>query len=482
MKLLQPHPDPRLQRWWNIAQFGLLLLPMSPLLAGISLLFALGGTWKNYPQQIHQSKLNQGFAFLAALLVISATLAADKIAALLGLFNFLPFFAFFAAFTVLIQTPQQLRRMAWILLIGSIPVVIIGFGQLFWGWTGPVKLGLIIDWPIAPMGTPPGRMASVFAYANVLASYFLIPFILGLGLWIEETQALKQRQQIPTQQEMVRDPRDPRIVRVVNLNSTEDASQMWMRWLFLTLAILGNGIALILTNSRNGWAIALLALIAFALYQGWRWILGVVAAVVTAILGAAFGPNPIQGWLRAIVPAYFWARINDDLFPDRHIGTLRITQWKFAGNMTLEKPLTGWGLRSFPPLYEAQTQVYMGHPHNLFLMLSAETGIPATLLLSGIVAWVLAQGIFLLRNWSIDSVGESKVIPFFQDRLIFFSYLITFTGCILFHVLDVPLFDSRINILGWLLLAAISGLVARFRQAYSLRESPANSILHDNFG
>ena len=367
-------------------------------------------------------------------------------------------------------------------LVFMVVSVVVVIGQLFWGWTGPVKLGLIIDWPIAPMGTPPGRMASVFAYANVLASYFLIPFILGLGLWIEETQALKQRQQIPPQQEMVRDPRDPRIVRVVNLNSTEDASQMWMRWLFLTLAILGNGIALILTNSRNAWAIALLALIAFALYQGWRWILGVVAAVVTAILGAAFGPNPIQGWLRAIVPAYFWARINDDLFPDRHIGTLRITQWKFAGNMTLEKPLTGWGLRSFPPLYEAQTQVYMGHPHNLFLMLSAETGIPATLLLSGLVAWVLAQGILLLRNWSIDSIGESKVIPFFQDRLIFFSYLITFTGCVLFHVLDVPLFDSRINILGWLLLAAISGLVARFARADTLRESPANSILHDNFG
>lgn len=459
--LLQPHPDPRLQRWWNLAQFGLILSPMSPLLAGISLLLALAGTWRQFPQEIHQRGIHRGLAILAILLIMSAIVAEDKPAAFLGLFNFLPFFAFFAAFSVLIQTPQQLRRIAWILLIGSVPVTIVGFGQLFWGWTGPVKLWLIIDWPIEPTGTPPGRMASVFAYANVLASYFLIPFILGLGLWIEETQGLRLRNQVPPQQETIKDPRDPRIVRVVNLNPTEDASQVWLRWLFVTLAVVGNGIALILTNSRNAWAIALFAGIAFALYQGWRWIVGVMAAGVTAVLGAAFAPNPIQGWLRAIVPAYFWARINDEMFPDRPVGTLRITQWQFAGNMTIERPWTGWGLRNFPPLYEDQTQVYMGHPHNLFLMLSAETGIPATLLLSGLVGWVLAKGILLLRHWSIDIVSDSQVIPFFQDRLIFFSYLITFTGCVLFHLLDVPLFDSRINILGWLLLAAISGVVER---------------------
>ena len=461
MKLLQPHPLPHLQQWWNLAQFGLLLLPMSPLLAGISLLLAMSGTWRQFPQEIQQRGVHRGLAILAILLTIGAMLAEDKSAAFLGLFNFLPFFAFFAGFSVLIQTPQQLRRIAWILLIGSVPVTIVGLGQLFWGWTGPVKLWLIIDWAIEPTGTPPGRMASVFAYANVLASYFLIPFILGLGLWIEDTLALRLRDRLPQQQETIEDPRDPRIVRVVNLTPTEDATQVWFRWLFLTVAVLGNGVAIILTNSRNAWAIAFLALVAFAVYQGWRWIVGVLAAGVTVVLGAAFAPKPFQQWLRAIVPAYFWARLNDRMFPDRPVGTLRITQWKFAGNMTIERPWTGWGLRNFPPLYEAHTDVYMGHPHNLFLMLSAEAGIPATILLSGLVAWVLAKGIGLLRHWSIAEVSETQVIPFFQDRLIFFSYLLTFSACVLFNLLDIPLFDSRINILGWLLLASISGVVER---------------------
>ena len=48
-----------------------------------------------------------------------------------------------------------------------------------------------------------------------------------------------------------------------------------------------------------------------------------------------------------------------------------------------------------------------------------------------------------------------------RDRLILFTYLVTFLACSLFNLFDVTLFDIRINVLGWLLLAAICGLVER---------------------
>jgi hypothetical protein len=48
-----------------------------------------------------------------------------------------------------------------------------------------------------------------------------------------------------------------------------------------------------------------------------------------------------------------------------------------------------------------------------------------------------------------------------SDRLLYFSYLVAFTGCALFSFLDITLFDVRINLLGWLLLAAIVGAVYR---------------------
>ncbi len=95
--------------------------------------------------------------------------------------------------------------------------------------------------------------------------------------------------------------------------------------------------------------------------------------------------------------------------------------------------------------------LWLGHPHNFFLMLTAETGIPATILFCSLIGWVVAQGVLLLKNWS----GEER------GRLIFFSYLVAFVGCILFNTVDVTLFDLRVNTFGWLLLAAIWGVVNR---------------------
>ena len=172
-------------------------------------------------------------------------------------------------------------------------------------------------------------------------------------------------------------------------------------------------------------------------------------AAVATLFGAAFAPTPLNQWLQIIVPKYFWARFTDQNF-DRPVAILRSTQWQFAWNLSKEKPWSGWGLRNFTPLYEAHLQTWVGHPHNLFLMLTAETGIPTTLFLFGWVGWILGKAVLLLINWpSIDSR---------KDRLIVFSYLVAFAACTIFNMFDVSLFDLRVNTIGWLLLAAISGI------------------------
>ncbi|QIZ69643.1 O-antigen ligase family protein [Oxynema aestuarii] len=462
------HPEARLQGAWKAAQFGLLVLPMSPLVGAIALVGAMVETWKHCASEIHRRSLNRGFAALGLWLVGGTLFAEYRQAAFLGLFNFLPFFAFFAAFSALVRTPAQLRRIAWIAIVTSVPVVIIGWGQLFWGWSGPVTFWPILDWRLEATGTPPGRMASVFAYANVLASYFLITLILGLGLWFEQWRAVQVLRRRSPRAEKVRDPRDPRIVRTIDLNASEEGGIVWQRWIFLTLAVLGNAVALVLTNSRNAWAIAVLAGLAFALYHGWRALVAIVVAASSAVLGSAFAPDPVGRGLRAIVPAYFWLRLSDRLYPDRPVETLRITQWQFAWNMAGDRPLFGWGLRNFTELYRDQMGIWMGHPHNLFLMLAAETGFPATIALSTLVGWGYARGWLLLRDWPPEpprsqperSAGDELS----DDRGIYFSYLVGFAACILFHLLDVILFDARVNILAWLLLASICG-VAYYRRA-----------------
>jgi O-antigen ligase len=135
----------------------------------------------------------------------------------------------------------------------------------------------------------------------------------------------------------------------------------------------------------------------------------------------------------------------------------------------------GWGLRNFTPLYQAKMHLWLGHPHNLLLMLMAETGIPATLLFCGLISWILAQAVLLLGVCS----GVEPPAPRYQwhqDRLILFTYLIAFAGFTLFNLLDVTIFDLRVNALGWVLLSAICGVVYQYQEIIILQlsQKPAN--------
>jgi O-antigen ligase len=92
----------------------------------------------------------------------------------------------------------------------------------------------------------------------------------------------------------------------------------------------------------------------------------------------------------------------------------------------------------------------LGHPHNLFLMLSAETGLITTLLFSGILAGILLTASQLL--WKSESLEP-------ENRLIFFSYLLAFISWILFNTVDVTTFDLRLSTLFWVFIAALCGVI-----------------------
>lgn len=428
--LHHPHPDPRLQRLWEGLQWVVLLLPFAGFFGTVGLLGLAGVIWKRRFATIVDRPLNQGLGLVILLMLVSSALSDRPPDAFLGLLNFLPCFFIFAGLSELIQTIAQLRRLAWLLVLTSVPVVAIGVGQQFLGWGGQVEfLWFVVDWKVDAGGNPAGRMSSVFFYATVLASYLVITSTLALGLLLSSLPRQKQ-----------------------------DAKAI-PRCVFLGLTFLANTIALVLTNSRNAWAIAVLAGLAFAVYLGWRWLVGLVFAIAGIVLGSAFGPVPLRDGLRKVVPAFFWARLTDELYPDRPVAQLRSTQWEFALSLAQQRPWTGWGFRSFPRLYEAQTQLVLGHPHNLPLMLACEIGLPATLLFYGLVGWVVFRGVELLRFWRSFPAATVPLTHFTPEtQILLFSYLVAFLGCTLFSLLDIPLFDARLNLLGWLLLAGICGV------------------------
>ncbi|MCC3592289.1 O-antigen ligase family protein [Microcoleus sp. PH2017_28_MFU_U_A] len=504
---LQKHPDRRLQIPWNLAQIGMLIFPTIPILGALGIFLGLAGTCQQKFRQICRSPLNRGFAILSVLLVITTIFANNRIEAVLGLCNFWPFFILFAVFSSLIQTPAQLRQLSWIIAISAIPVIILGLGQQFLGWSGIDQLQPIFGWVLEPKGNPPGRMASVFMYANILAGYLTIAFILTLGLWMEERGRKKEEGrgkkgegergrggegetgrggELPNYQLPMPNAQSP----MPNAQCPMPNAQCPMpntQFIFLSFAVVGNAVALIFTNSRNAWGLAVLAVLAFAFYAGYKKILAAVFSAVGAVFLSAFGPEPLRQYLRIIIPAFFWARLTDEMFPNRPTATLRTTQWEFAWSMAQQRPWTGWGLRNFTPLYQDRMHEWLGHPHSLMLMLAAETGFPTTLLLFGLVGWVLARGVLLLANWQVSAVDiKQEQIATLEvpennlvlnqnsissstnqvvcqdvenaDRLIFFSYLLAFAACTLFNTVDVTLFDLRVNTISWVLLAAICGI------------------------
>nr|WP_272819401.1 O-antigen ligase family protein [Scytonema hofmannii] len=442
--MLLRHLNFSLQSRWKYALLGLAIFPLTPLFGAIGMGWAILGTLQQQYRAVVSRPLNRGFILLSVLLIVTASFAYIKTEAFLGLFNFLPYFLLFVSFSVLIQTVAQLRQLSWMLVITSVPVIIVGLGQLLLGWTTPPQGWIgFLGWAIAPKGEPPGRMSSIFMYANSLAGYLIIVFILGLGLWVEHYRQLRTRETRRT---------DPSPSLPHSLTPS-------LPFLFLTLAIILNLVALILTNSRNAWAIAIFACLAYALYEGWRILVAAVTGVAASVLLAAFAPTPIALLFRQFIPRFFWARLNDQLYPDRPVALLRKTQWQFAVSMAQDRPWTGWGLRNFTVLYEAKMQIWLGHPHSLFLMLFAEIGLPATLFFCGLLCWIFVGGVQLLQN---SKYVEAK------DKTILFSYLVVFIGWVLFNTVDVSFFDFRLNVISWLVLSALSGVVYHYNQQHKI--------------
>jgi O-antigen ligase len=413
--------------WW-LFQFSVLILPLFPAAGAVGLLLVMAGIWRDRWDKIISYPLNWGWAVFGAWLIINSFFAVYPEEAWLGLANFLPFLALSAALSQLIKYPSQLRRLSWLLVLPSLPIVILGMGQLWLNWATPDWLAAILGWQLVPQGEPPGRMSSVFIYTNFLAIYLAIAVTLAAGILIGQKK------------------------------------QNWVWFLLITIIVV-DSLGLVLTSSRNAWGIAFLSFMAFALYLGWRWLVYAITAATTAILWASFLPDFGGKWWRKIVPAFLWGRLSDQMYPDRPVETLRITQWRFCWNLIQERPLIGWGLRNFTPLYQAEMNVWFGHPHSLFIMLATEIGIPATLLLAALVAWVMAKAILLLKSDFNEVRGSSVVLRRSlsdqRDRPILFSYLVAFTGCILFNLVDVTIFDLRVNLITWILFSGINGMVLR---------------------
>ncbi len=402
---------------WSCFQIGVFCLPSSAVISYIFLLVALIEGSFNRRDFYWREYWNYPLVLVFVLMLIGCIRSQTGWLAWIGLFNWFPFFWCFWGLQPYLVSQERRKKCASWLVLGTLPVLITGFGQLWLGWQGPLELfnGLII-WFIAPGGEPFGRLSGLFDYANITAAWlsgvwpfclasFLQPFIFG------------RNRLIP--------------------------------FAFLITFVL----AMILTDSRNAWGAIFLALPLVFGSASWGWLIPLMLIsflpVIIAVL--PFFDFQIQQFARTIVPESIWMRLNDMKFVDaRPLEATRIGQWKIAIDLIFEKPFWGWGAAAFSIIYPLRSGLSHGHSHNLPLELAISHGILVSLLMNIFVFFLLIvssyYGIF-------HKLNDQKISII--DRAWWTSVLIL----ICFHATDIPLFDSRVNMLGWLLLIGLRCII-----------------------
>ena len=405
---------------WIAVQLGVLFLSTSGFVAGVSLLLAIT-LWQPHEQPPLLSRPMARWLLTLSLWMVLGTAVASIAGARawLGLFNWLPFFWFFLSIRPYLSTPAARGRIAFWLCAATVPVVAMSWVQHTLGWRTELNaLGGLIRWPM----TQPLSGTSLFDNANVTGAWLalVMPFL-----------ALRA------------------------LNRQQSLAQRSVAWL---LAI-GSVATLMLSASRN----AIATLLVSWPFNGGRRLQWGIAAV--AVLYGVLVLGRLQGWLgeplAALVPEALVKKLvmlDEGVRPlygrRNHIYAMA---WQWIG----QHPIWGVGAQGFGDLYAQHVRAALGpttrlvitHSHSLLLEFTVSHGLPALLLLAAVIGSAMTRcGIALWRG----RVSRSDQSWWLAGLLL--SWL---------HIWDVPFFDSRLNIAGWLVFAAINAIAAPTRTAGS---------------
>lgn len=423
----------RSSRGWTCFLIGLAILPVSAPMLLLCWLFALLFEWRGLGR-LGANLPGRWLLIVSALLIAMCAFSYRPQESLLGLFNYLPFFLFFGLTLRLVTSQERIAQVIQVAVASGLITGLAGtfewFSGLNWWWEPFSGVILLVIGSPQEVGIL-DRVTAFFGWPTSAAAFFLMLMPLLVCSMLAKT------------------PKGKTVL-----------------YTYGTLTAMG--LALIGTASRNAWGIALLTCGGLLILGRRFWLFIVLLLVTIAILIAGLGPAqlPLVEALRHVVPPVFWQKVSASV----QTGTAsyeslnnRYDAWHIALDMTQKRPLTGWGLQTFPFV---EQEVYgrkadnLLHAHNLYLTYMAETGIPAALTLIGFYLWTLIQGIRTAFKMS-PGVERWQLIG-----------LLTALGAyLLFGISDVPFYDARINALFWVWMA----LIWRSSQLLEISSKPKDS-------
>jgi O-antigen ligase len=414
-------------RLFRVSFASLPYLSYASLVGLVAVIFILLGKFRSVAID---PLIRNGLLVLSGLMLLSCCLAFNRGEAFLQLANFFPFFLLFAVFPFLLNRVEQLERLAIATVIAAIPINLAAFGEYLLrvpSLPRYLRRMPLVHWIRSRPHT--GRAMVMFDHPNALASYLVLVFGLGLGLIL--CRSVQRSAQLSTSSSSP---------SAKAASAKTDASQSRIVTLLLYLGTALNLVGLFSAGSRNGLLIAVSQLVLFSLFtKASRVVLIAGLAGLFAVVAGAVWVFGVGG--RSLLTA---ADLSDDP---------RVAVWHFALGLIQQRPWLGWGLGNykfkFPhgliPGYD-----YIGHPHNFWLLLASEAGIPVMLLFTALVGYICFRAVRLLI------LGQLKPL----DRAILLAYLFSFWSCIAFALFDVTFFDSRINTTNWVVLAGINAIAS----------------------
>ncbi len=397
---------------WRLFRFSFVSFPYLFFAAFPALFAVIGLLWIKFRRSALDVTTRNLVLAITGLLWLSCLFAANRGEAFLQLFNFYPYLLLFTVLPHLLKGTEPLARIATDVVIAAIPINLIAAVE-YWlrapgipAWLRRTELS---RWFRA---RPHKERAMVmFGHPNALAAYLVLVLGLGLGM------ILYSRLNAAASDNPEPKPESSR-------------KFSWQKALLYS----GTGACLLgifASGSRNGLLVALSQLLIFGLFTPASRIMLGLGAVGLATGAAALG---VGGRALSQID---WA--NDP----------RIGVWRFAFSLLAERPWLGWGLGNFKLQYPPgliPEYKYIAHPHNFWLLLAVEAGIPVLLLFCWLVGRICVQAVRQLRT----------APP--PERALLLAYLLAFWGCLAFALFDVTFYDARINLMHWVLLTGLYSL------------------------
>lgn len=336
----------------------------------------------------------------------------------IGLANWIPLFYCYWAFQKLLQTSKSRKNIIKIFLIGSVPLFLSGFSQVWLNWHGPFRfLNNLIIWYQKPFdfNHPYNGMTSLFSNQNYAGAWLII-------IWPMFLACLFQKKLVG------------------------------FKKLILFILSFASFIAIYLTRSRNAWFGTLLST-QLVINKS----LSITFFIVFIIISVSFiSINQFFPNIFYIIPKNLFPQIFLNKFSELGFENLssypRIFIWESSIKFISQRPFLGWGSGSFPILFENENSIETySHTHNLILELANSYGVLPSFIITVFVIYILVlsfKKIYLLHDKN-DYLNFEKA-----------WWASTFSLSVS-QLVDIQYFDIRISITFWILLA---GLTCKIRE------------------